>query len=117
MAETSKIGRPRKDPQELRSDRLPDIRVTAAERLFIETEAAAAGLSVSEFMRRRALGGKIIAKPTAADDALLVALNRAGVNLNQIARAVNSGRDLPAHFAAALAEVRAAVALVAGYGS
>lgn len=110
------IGRPRKAPGERRDDRLPNVRVTAAERAFVEQQAAAAGLPLVEYCRRRILGVIVRPRVAAADELALVELNRAGVNLNQIAKALNSGRDLPADFSAVLDEVRAAVAKVAGNG-
>ena len=50
------------------------------------------------------------------DNAAIVELNRAGVNLNQIARSLNSGRGLPNDVATVLAEVRAAIAKIAPDG-
>jgi len=109
------MGRPKKAPDESRTDRLPAPRVTAAERAFVEAEASAAGVGVAEFIRRRALGQRVTAKRVTADDQLLLELNRVGTNLNQIARAVNMDR-LPNDLHEIIAEVREAVAKVAGGG-
>lgn len=105
-----KTGRPKKAQDEQRSARLSGIRLTEAERDFIEQMAARAGLPVAEFCRRAILGQRITARRATPDRDALAELNRIGVNLNQIARAVNRGRDLPAEFAEILAQIHAAVA-------
>lgn len=111
---TRKIGRPKLAPDERRTERLSGIRLTVAERDVIERAAAAAGLDVAEFCRRAILGQRIAAKRNRAENALLVELNRVGVNLNQIAHAVNAGRDLPRSFPHLLDELRAVVEKIAG---
>lgn len=112
------MARPKKAPDEKRSEQLPPLRVTAAERVFIEEQAAIAGLdSVSDFIRRRALGRRVEPARSAADDALLVELNRVGVNLNQIARALNSDRPERAELSDALATLQDVLAKVAANGS
>ncbi|SMH26053.1 plasmid mobilization protein [Mesorhizobium australicum] len=117
MDEAPKIGRPTLAADERRDDRLPGIRVTAAERHHVELLAERAGVSVAEFCRRAVLGQRMPQRRAQADAVALVELNRAGVNLNQIAKRVNAGRDLPPDFPQVLAEVRSAVAKVAGDGS
>ncbi|MCP4184875.1 MAG: MobC family plasmid mobilization relaxosome protein, partial [Hyphomicrobiales bacterium] len=62
-------------------------------------------------------GSRIAPKRGTIDQALLVELNRVGVNLNQIAHKVNAGRSLPPDFPDVLAEVRAAVRKVLSHGS
>lgn len=107
-------GRPRKAPGELRSDRLPDLRVTPSERASVEAAAAQAGLPMSEFCRRAILGAKI-APPshgTAIPPLLIAELGRIGNNLNQIAHAAHLGRELRHMADAALADVRALVAKI-----
>jgi len=111
------MGRPLKQPDERRGERLPGLRLTTAEREFIEAQAAAAGLSVADYARRRLLGRTVTPRRTAADDRALVELNRVGVNLNQIAARVNFTGELAEDFRAALDEIRAAVAKVAADGS
>lgn len=106
------MARPTKAPDELRSGRLPNLRVTEAERAFVEDEAAKAGLPLVEYCRRRILGFRVTSRLPSADERALVELNRAGVNLNQIARRVNEGRGLPDDFPAVLAELREAIAKV-----
>lgn len=111
------MGRPRKHPDERRDARLSGLRVTAAELAYVEAQAAAAGLDVAEFVRRRALGQRVAPKRATADDRALIELNRVGVNLNQIAARVNFSGDLAEDFRDTLAEVRTAVAKVAADGS
>ena len=104
------MTRPRKQPAEQRLTRLPCPRVTPAELAHVERQAITAGLSAAEFVRRAALGVSIAPRRSRSDDALLVELNRIGVNLNQMARATNSGRPpLAGELLAALAELRSAL--------
>jgi len=111
------MARPTKAADEARTEQLPPLRLTASERAYVEAQAAAAGArSVSDYCRAAILGRQVRARPAASDPALLVELNRAGVNLNQIARAVNSGRGLPHDFPDVLAELHRALAKVAGHG-
>lgn len=113
----SKGGRPRKAADERRDVALPSVRVTAAEAAHVEEQAAAAGLSVSDYIRRRALGGRIAARKSAADDAALRELNRVGVNLAQIVKRLNMTGDVAEDAGEVLAEVRGAVERVARDGS
>lgn len=83
------MARPRKEHIEARSERL-NLRLTQGERATLEAKAAAAGVPPSDYARRVALGGRLaIVQTKAADPQLVLALNRIGVNLNQIARAIN----------------------------
>ncbi len=81
-----KIGRPRKDEQERRSDHL-NVRLTIVERATLDAEARRLGLPVSSYVRR--LIGK--RRPVeaghvpAVSGAVITALNRVGNNLNQLA--------------------------------
>lgn len=93
------------------------VRLTDEERATLEREARAAGLSLSDFVRSRTLGGrrgarrgpsaktamKRAASPlpsssgpayTAMNPVLFAELSRIGNNLNQITRAFNSGFDI-----------------------
>ena len=107
-------GRPRKVAEEQRTDRLPGVRVTAAERVHVEELAARAGLPVTDFCRRATLGQRVHAPRAGVDETALVALNRIGVNLNQIAHRLNAGGRKPPHLDDVLREVLAAVERVAG---
>ena len=90
------MARPRKPEAERRS-RTICVRVTAAEAAAIAERAGGARLTKGAYIRRRALGQPI---RTAAVHRLgareRVELHRIGVNLNQIARALNSGASVPA---------------------
>ena len=111
------MARPPLPAHERRDDLLPNVRVTAAERVDVESRARAAGLHLSEFCRRSIFGQKFKPRLSGPQAEALAELNRIGVNLNQIARAMNAGRDLPASLEATLKDVRAAIAKVAGDGS
>ena len=90
-------------------DRLVVVRVSGPERERLRRTARGTGLSVSEFLRRRAFGRPVRARVDARAELQLRAI---GVNLNQLARAANAagqverGRDIDA----VLGEIREAVA-------
>ena len=109
-----KGGRPRKAPDEQRGERLSGIRLTAAERAFVEAQAARAGLPVVEYCRRRILGHRVAAARSATDARAVAELNRIGVNVAMILRDMNFGRTgLGTDVAETLAELRAALAKLA----
>lgn len=97
------MARPKKQQQEARTVRF-NLRFSPGEWSEVEPKAATAGLMPAEFCRLAVLGQPT---PAAASPALspevaptssapagvahIVALNRVGVNLNQIARALNAG--------------------------
>ncbi len=86
-------GRPKKQPHEQRTSRLPAIRLTDAERQLLEEKAAQSGLSFSEWVRAELTAAPVRAsKADPALPRLLTELNRVGVNLNQLAASMNSGR-------------------------
>jgi hypothetical protein len=89
------MARPKKHPEETRTERLSGLRLTMGERLEIETKAAQLGLSVMEYQRRTALGLRIRPRRPSADDRLLSELNDLGVNLNQITRKMHMTGQLP----------------------
>ena len=103
------MARPRLGEEERRR-RTIGVRVTEAEEAELRERAQAARLSVGAYLRRRALGQRV---RIAAE---LRELNRIGVNLNQMARALNSGAvSLPAEIQAAVERVGELVAkLLAG---
>lgn len=85
------MGRPKKQLADARTERL-NLRLLPDERIDLDARAAAVGLSPSDYARRLVLGGKIVTAISAkADPVLVLAINRAGVNLNQIARTMNAG--------------------------
>ena len=111
------MGRPRKAPEEKREDRL-NPRLTTAERVEIEDNAAIFGISPSEFMRRRSVGYRLPASLAAQRHhaALAVALLRIGVNLNQIAHHMNAGRNARPDLSALIARVDAMLDQIYGPG-
>ncbi|GAK73413.1 plasmid mobilization protein [Agrobacterium rubi] len=110
-------GRPRKAPDEKRTERLSGLRLTAAERVHVEAQAALAGLPVAEFARRAVLGIKIAPARAATDERAIAEVYRVGVNLAQILKALHFGRGIPNDIADTMAEVRSAMERLAHDGS
>ena len=88
------MGRPTKPAEEKRTERLAGVRVTTAERIDLESRAEAAGLALMDYQRQALFAAKVIAPKSVGDGRLLVELNRAGVNLNQITRSINRGQPI-----------------------
>ena len=89
------MARPRLAAEE-RRERTIGVRVTAAEAAELANRAAAARESLGAYMRRRALGQPVrIAAVRRLGAAELRELLRIGVNLNQVARVLNSGAAAP----------------------
>lgn len=89
------IARPRLSPAEKRTEIL-QIRVSPIERAKIEAKADQANLVMSEYLRAIALKPRVTIKQTRdLDFATREELRRVGVNLNQIAKAMNAGQGLP----------------------
>ena len=102
------MARPRLGEEERRT-RTVGVRVTEAEAEELQERAQAARLSMGAYLRRRGLGQWV---RTTAE---LRELNRIGVNLNQMARAMNSGAAAPAGTREAVEQVSEMVArLLAG---
>jgi hypothetical protein len=97
--------------------RLISFRADAAEFLLIDENARTVGLSRGSYLRACALGSpgpRARRAPPINAEALAhatAALNKAGSNLNQIARVLNAGgaNIMAREYVAALMEVRAAV--------
>ena len=103
------MGRPPKHPAERRILRLPQPRVTLDEMAKIEMAAHELGLSVSEFIVRRAVGYRLPSRNARDLEGLLLEVNRIGVNLNQITRHMNAGRFAPPHLPDLIEDIRAHV--------
>ena len=89
------MARPRLGEEERRT-RTVGVRVTEAEAAELRERAQAARLSMGAYLRRRALGQRVrSAVERRLGAAELRELNRIGVNLNQMARAMNSGAAPP----------------------
>ena len=84
------------------------VTLTDAERAEIERRADLYGVTLSDYVRSRALGASL--PPSAADQAtraaLTTALLRIGVNLNQITKHMNAGRSAPFHLPELLNDIR-----------
>jgi hypothetical protein len=93
------MGRPRKQIEERREASIRTD-LTRAEKAYVKEQATRAALSEAEYTRRRVLGHAVVspAGPRRADPALISELNRIGVNVNQLARAVHVGRDFVRHW-------------------
>ena len=110
------MARPRLGEEERRT-RTVGVRVTEAEAEALQERAQAARLSMGAYLRRRALGQRVrSAVERRLGAAEMRELNRIGVNLNQMARALNSGAvSSPAETQAAVERVGELVAkLLAG---
>ena len=78
--------------EEERRTRTVGVRVTEAEAEELQERAQGARLSLGAYLRRRALGQRVrSAVERRLGAAELRELNRIGVNLNQMARTLNSG--------------------------
>jgi hypothetical protein len=84
------------------------IRLSAAERETIGSEAKKLGLSPSEYVRLCALRGtvRIVSGSRKADPALMLNLLAIGNNLNQIARKMNAEGRAPDHLEETLSVLR-----------
>ena len=109
------MARPRLGESERRR-RTIGVRVTEAEAAELRERAQAARLSMGAYLRRRALGQRVrSAVERRLGAAEMRELNRIGVNLNQMARAMNSGAAAPAGTREAVEQVSELVArLLAG---
>ena len=109
------MARPRLGDEERRG-RTVGVRVTETEAEELRERAQAARLSMGAYLRRRALGQRVrSAVERRLGAAELRELNRIGVNLNQMARAMNSGAAAPAGTQEAVERVGEMVAkLLAG---
>ena len=111
-------GRPTTTASERRND-VATVRLTAAERARLDSRAAALGLRVSDFIRAAALDSlpPKLAKATRSSSGILSKdelreLNAIGVNMNQIARVLNtgSGREIEDDLSDAIGALQAILA-------
>lgn len=90
------MARPRLSDDERRTLQVT-LWVNPVERRSIEERASAAGLSIPAYIRQRAVRDHLpIARPLRLGAAEYREVRRIGVNLNQIARALNRGEVAPA---------------------
>jgi hypothetical protein len=100
-----------------RRERLPSIRcgLTLAQKVYVQQQAAAAGLSDAEHLRRRALGYEVPARSERESKAALISeINRLGNQLsalgnlaNQIARYCHTDRRVPKEWDGLPKEIKA----------
>lgn len=84
------MTRPDKKPTQKNDKVLPPIRCSEDERRTIREKAEKLGLSVSEYIRRAALDGKIVVRQGKHDFQVVDQLHRIGVNINQQTRKLNA---------------------------
>lgn len=82
-----------------KKDRTVHVRVTGDEHAAIEKAAGDAGMTVSSFFRSLLLEGAGVRPILTGDDRLVMAalledMRMIGINLNQVSRALNSGRGV-----------------------
>ena len=102
------MGAPRKSPERKRDIRTA-VMLTAIERAELEERARVCGVTLSEFVRRQALGRAMPASAIEhrARATLATALLRIGVNLNQLVRHMNAGRAESIQLPALIGDIRA----------
>lgn len=83
------MARPKKRESEKRTEQV-NSRYTLAERLALEKQAQAAGMSLAEYQCRRTLGHIVKAAPSPVSAELVREINRVGVNLNQVQKTLNA---------------------------
>lgn len=75
-----------------RRQHVAKVRLSDAELAQVRVAAARAGMPISTFLRRAALGMSVRARPSGDQAALIRQLAAVGNNLNQLAREANIGR-------------------------
>lgn len=105
------MARPRKEEHERRTiSARTDL--TPAEKEYLRGQAALAGMTEAEFIRKCVMGFSVQPKVGSVDSALISELNRIGVNVNQLARAQNADREFRGDWQAIEIELRRVIALV-----
>jgi len=116
----SRMGRPEKQEHE-KLGAVVQARVTVAEHEHIRRVAADAGVTVSDYLRRRACSYQVPAgaRQRATDPALVTEANKLGVELkavgnlaNQIAVAAHTGRRSRVEWEAVVSQIEGAVGAV-----
>ena len=109
-----KGGRPKKP---VKKDQLLGVKCTLLERRFVQHKAEAAKLSVSEYLLKMGLDGKITVREKHLPIEvlkLLTGLSSLGNNLNQIARKRNSGDEINALERAELQQMETEIMRIIG---
>lgn len=89
------MARPQKNDAERLNRRLPAPRCTEEEYASVQAKAAQTGVSVSEYLRRMALSGKVVVRQSQADFDLIYQLKKIGVNINQQTRRLHEEGEVP----------------------
>jgi hypothetical protein len=105
------MARPRISDDERRSEFLV-LRLTPAERLALVAEAERLSMTLTELARARVVKGRVVVREhRQLDPRQVFELGKIGVNLNQIARALNSRQNInPDAIEAAITELRPIIA-------
>lgn len=102
---TNRGGRPIKLEHEKRSEQVKT-RFTIAEIDHLRASANTAGLNLADYVRRCSLQMRIIEKNGGPTPQVISELNKIGINLNQIARALNAYKQpVPLYLAEAIAKL------------
>ena len=94
------MARPKKDPTERRTEQV-NLRLSPIEAARLQDKADRAQTNLTAFVRAAALGKSVTVRQAASDFETRQELRRIGVNLNQIAKALNARQQaLPASLVA-----------------
>ena len=83
------MARPKKNLSEKHTCVIPPIRCTTSERNDIKAKAKSLGLTMSEYIRRMAIDGKIVKQQSKYDFEFINQIRRIGVNINQQTKRLN----------------------------
>lgn len=87
------MARPEKHEYEKRSQQVK-IRLTMAEQEHLRSQASTCGQNVAEYVRHRVMGHRVESPARPKFNPTLVSeINRIGVNVNQLSRAVHMDRE------------------------
>jgi hypothetical protein len=107
------MARPKTSDDERRSEFLV-LRLTPAERLALIAEAERLSMTLTELARQRITRGRVVVREhRQLDPRQVFELGKIGVNLNQIARALNARQNInPATIEAAIGELNELIAVI-----
>jgi predicted DNA binding CopG/RHH family protein len=91
------MARPTKSEHEKRDKRF-NLRFTEAEIEHLRAQAATCGMPPHEYARQRILGHVVKPAKSQIEASVVSELNRIGVNVNQLARAVHTDRSFQQHW-------------------
>ncbi len=111
------MARPRVSEDDRRSECFA-IRLTPNERIALQTEAERLALTPTELARQKLVEGRVVVRGhRQLSPQHVFTLGRIGVNLNQIARTLNSGRAMASgEIDEVLRELRQILAAIIGEG-